>query len=123
MKGIKKRRKKNILNSRVLLLVLLIIAIFFANGAYKMYKRSKDTRNYLSSMSQRFEQLESRYKNTKEDLEYIESDTGKEKEIREKFNLAKEGENAIVIIDEDPVEIQTPEKKNIWQKIVNWVSY
>jgi hypothetical protein len=48
------------------------------------------------------------------------SNTGKEQEIRSRFNYAKEGEKAIFIIQNEEVEVTVPAKKNFWQKTINF---
>jgi hypothetical protein len=118
----RKKQKKEPLQMKIVLILVLIIALFLANASFNMYKRSSDTKEYLSAIEKEYVSLDSQYKAVVKDLEYIQSETGLEREIRSKFDLAREGEVSIVIIEEELPEIQEPKKRNLWEKIVNWVS-
>ena len=111
------------MESKFLFVICLVLAIILANAALKMYKRSNDAKVYLDATKNEFLSLEDQYNRAKEDLNYIKSDTGTEKEIRSKFDLAREGERAVLIIEEDLPEIQEPQRKSFWKKVFDWASF
>ena len=88
-----------------------------------MYQKSKSAKQYLNALEEEYSSLENQYESITDDLDSMESSTGIEKEIRAKFDYGKEGEKAIMIIEEKMPEIQEPKKKGIWQKIKNWATF
>jgi len=121
---INKRHKNtgNFWNSKIVLVLFVLLAIFLGNSALKMYSRSSETEKYYKAVDHEFVSLESRYESVTKDLEYIKSNTGLERELRSKFDLAKEGEKAILIIEEEIPPLPEARKRTIWERIVNWVS-
>ena len=111
------------MKSKILFILVLVLLIFLANAALNMYSKSKEAKSYLEATQQEFSNLEGQYNNAKEDLEYLNSGTGLERELRAKFDLAREGEKAVLIIEEDLPEIQEPEERTFWGKVKNWVSF
>ncbi len=120
--GNRKKKKGGILDIKIVAFILLLVVILISNAALKMYKRSKDTKEYLKAVEIQYLALEARYNASTEDLEYLKSETGMEREIRSKFDLAKEGEKAILIIEEEEIEIEEPVKRSFWGRLKNWVS-
>ena len=91
---------KGLLDSKIFLVVLIIAAFVFGKAAFFMNKQKMETKKMVASVSGEYEELNKRFSDAKNDLEYMNSSTGKEKEIREKFDLGKEGEKAIFIVEE-----------------------
>lgn len=88
-----------------------------------MYSKSQEAKRYLEATEKEYSGLQEQYESVTEDLNYLNSNTGLEREIRSKFDLAREGEKAILIIEEDLPEIQEPKPKTFWQKIKDWASF
>ena len=121
-----RRRKKKIgqyLGSKLLLIGIFAIMLFLANASFKMYSKSQEAKEYLEATEKEYTNLQEQYESVTDDLEYLNSGTGLEKEIRSKFDLAREGEKAILIIEEDLPEVKEPEPKSFWKKVVDWVSF
>lgn len=120
------RRVKKIgdyLSSVLVLIILLIIAFFIARGSVNMYKKSKETQSFYETMKQEYAKLENQYQSASNDLSYINTLTGFEKEVRERFDLSKEGEKAIFIIEEEVFIPPPPENKTFWEKTKDWLSF
>ena len=113
----KTKRTGGILRSKILFFILAILLLVIINASIKMFNKSRETKDYLKSVEKEYANLEEQYEKVESDLGYINSKTGIEKEIRSKFDFAKEGERAVLIIEEDlPPELPTAEK-NILDKI------
>jgi hypothetical protein len=118
-----KHKGRGLLDSKFILFILIILAVVLVKSAYQIFKKTNETKEYLNSLETNYATLENRYIEVKKDLEYANSKTGLEKEIRSKFDLSLQGERAIVIIDNDVPQIKPPEKKNFLQKIKDFVSF
>jgi cell division protein FtsB len=122
----RKRKKKKIqeyLSSKVILIILLALLFFLANAAWNMKTKSDSAQQYLDALEDEYKSLDSQYQEVTEELKVIRSGTGIEREIRSKFDLGREGERAIMIIEEEIPEIMEPKEENFWDKIKNWASF
>lgn len=110
---IKLRRIRGVLDSKIFLIIMIIIAFVFGKAAFFMNKQKNETQKMVANITSEFNVLNERYSNAQKDLEYMNSNTGKEKEIRERFDLGREGEKAIFIIEEKPAPVLPKEPGNI----------
>jgi cell division protein FtsB len=81
-------------------------------SAYEKYQKSKTIRD---QSEKEFVNLEQRRVTLENKVEILETDQGKEREIREKFGFVKEGEKVIVLIEEPKSTTSNSfEKKSLW---------
>jgi cell division protein FtsB len=124
MKTFKRKKKlKNILEYKTFLFLLVFGALILGNSAYNMYKRANDTQTYLNAKNEEYSGLEEQYNRAINELDYYNTETGIERELRAKFDLARDGERALFIINEEEEYVPKETEKSIWQKFVNWVSF
>lgn len=110
----KRKKARRIVYSWLTLFVLGIVSGIVLYGAVGMITKNQETKrnkvvalNQLAALEEREDQLESVIENLK-------TDQGIEKVIREKFSVVKEGEEFIVIIeDEKNDQNQDKNKKRI----------
>lgn len=100
----------------------IIVFIFYSTiGVYRKSRnnlaQNKEEENKLAALEKRNAELEN-------EIIRMESESGKEEEIRKKFNVAKQGEKILVIVDKKPkdVKIENTEKKSgilsrFWQSV------
>jgi hypothetical protein len=106
----RQKKIKGLFDSKFFMVFLLIMAFVFGKSAFYMYEQKSDTKKMVASVRGEFDGLDQRYKDAQGDLNFMNSNTGREKEIREKFDLGREGEKAIFIVDEK-MSTSTEEKK------------
>lgn len=80
----------------VLLLVLIAIAL---RGVWGVYKKSQESRELKVEAEATLNDLKSREKELRGDIASLKSDRGVEAELRERYDLAREGESVVVIVD------------------------
>lgn len=117
-----KRKLKKILYSKLTLIILGIIVIWFSFAAWNMYKKERDTRLKRVEQKEILNELKTRKMSLSEEIERLNTEYGIEQEVRSKFEVGKEGEEMIVIVDnfeEKDINIKDA-KKTFWQKIFNW---
>lgn len=102
---------------------MLFLSFVLVKAAFNMHSKSKAAENYFLSTKKEYENLEYQYENVSKDLDFFKSDTGQEKEIRSRFDLGREGEKAILIIEENLPPTQEPVKKSFWKKVKDWASF
>lgn len=106
---------------RLLAVGLLILVAIALRGAWGVYKKSQESRELKIEAEATLSDLESREKELRADISALKSDRGVEAELRERYDLAKEGENVVVIVD-PPAPPPEP-KPNAFQRFKSWFSW
>jgi cell division protein FtsB len=89
------------------IILMLVISLFIANGAWNMYQKSKTSLNNKEATEQELSELQQRKDSLSEDINNLSTDRGIEEEIRERFMVAKEGENVVVVTNPKKEEVHT----------------
>lgn len=114
-----KRRFINALkHSPASYVVLVLLATLFVYSAVGAYKKSRLADNRMSASVGELAKLEEQKARLTTELENSKTDFGREKALREKFNVVKEGEQVIMIVDkqEEITPAESP-KTGFWAKI------
>ena len=116
-----KRKVRRILSSPLVLLPLAVLLVFLVRGTWNIYLKNRDSCAELQLAEERLARLEERHKTLSAGIERLGTDSGIEGEIRERFQMAKDAEQAIVIVDapSKPKQLPLPEESFL-QKIWNF---
>ncbi len=88
------------LTSRVAFFVLLMVTIFLIRGAWGVYQKQVQSSADLLRVKESLGEAQKREIELTQAIEHLQTSEGVEREIREKFNVARSGENVIMIVDE-----------------------
>lgn len=117
-----KRFVKKVIYSKITLVILAILLLVVVRGVWGVYNDAKITEENEFIAQQELQELEERKQRIGAEIEELNSASGVEKEIRNKFSVVKEGEEMIMILDEkNPNHGSDLEKDSFWSKIVNWL--
>lgn len=96
-------RKRHVrrLRSMLIAIILVVVIIFLSRSVFSLYKKNKITRETLGQSNGELDSLEERKFALEKELENLSTDRGVESVVRGKFNVAKEGERVITIIEDD----------------------
>lgn len=97
----RKTHKKHWTKNPYLQLGTLIILIFSARAAYGVYKNKNESERAAYNKQNELAQLEERQTFLTSELKKFSTTDGKESELREKFGVAKPGENVAIIVQAD----------------------
>ena len=113
-----KRKIKAILFSRVTLILLLIPIVFLGLSVFDLFQKEREVSKRRIEREGELHRLHERAAVLEANVEMLESDRGIEAEIRDRYDVAKEGETVVVIIEhEERVVVPVPEeeeKKDPW---------
>ena len=114
---------RNILQSRPVLILLGLVFLFSLWGLIGFVGKLGATRENRKVAENRVEELKQEQERLSADIAKLETDSGVEESIRTKFGLAKEGENVIVVVeDQNPPEVdQEQSKGGFWSFFTNWL--
>lgn len=107
--------------SKIAVLILLIITIFLVRGAYSVLKKERESSKNVESVEQRLELAREKHDELDDSIDLLKTESGIEREIRNKFSVTKGEEEVAVIIDQEgQTEVSNTEKKGFWGKAVSW---
>lgn len=113
------------LYARVIVSVLLAVSVVCFIWAYNAYSKYRESRQYAKEVREELATVLQREEELRAKIAYLETEEGVEAEIRNRFNVAKEGEEVIVIVDnEENNQMPIPEEKNffeqMWDGFLGW---
>lgn len=119
----KKTWWQKILHSRLMLALLIILTVMVSLAVYDRYviEREMADRRYIKEKE--LTNLQSRKFDLEKKVNYLEGEQGMEHEIRRHFDVAKEGEQVVVLTGEKPTSTDTkpkptePEPSRKWWQI------
>src|SRR3989344_7111843 len=122
-----KRKFKKIIHSGWLQIFLGIVLLALVFSAVKVYKKSRISVQKFQEIKEERAGLEKRNAELAAEVARLESESGREGEIRKRFDVAKRGEKIIVIVDKnsEDVKINGAENKGgffsrTWQWVESW---
>ncbi len=120
-----RRKIKQWLYSWSFLAVLFISSTFIAHGVWGVYQKERQTRINKNQQLTYLEGLKVRQEALEEEITGLNTERGIEEEIRQKFEVAKEGENVIVIVESPVNRLLVDIKKNesIFKKLLGAVLF
>lgn len=92
------------------LLLVCIITVYLGFNIKDAWSKYVEGKRRLDVASENYQTLQNQYKELQELKEYEQSSTGYEAQVREKFDLVKPDEQAILLIHEDVPQIVEEEK-------------
>ncbi|MEZ4104161.1 MAG: septum formation initiator family protein [Candidatus Paceibacterota bacterium] len=98
-----KRKLRSVFNSRITQVVLIILILFMSWSAYGRFLVAKEMSEKRVILEKEITKLEERQKSLSEEVEYISSERGMEAEIRRQFDVARKGEQVVVIMEDEDV--------------------
>lgn len=108
-----KRKIRNVLYSKPVVASILIIAGFASFSAYDRYTIAREMEVRLEERAEERDKLKERAKTLEARVQYLSDERGIEEELRNRFDVAKEGERVVVFVDNVS---ETPENRLETQK-------
>jgi cell division protein FtsB len=86
-----------------------------------MYTKQRETAEKRQQLAQSLAELKQREASLESEIDRLRTQRGVEKEIRERFNVAREGERVMVIVNESDADKQQSEagESSFWGSIRN----
>ena len=122
-----KRKFKKIVYSGWLQIFLGIVLLALVFPAIKVYKKSRLSVKKFQEIKEEMAGLEKRNAELAAEAARLESESGREGEIRKRFDVAKPGEKIIVIVDKNSEEVKINGAENkggffsrTWRWMKSW---
>lgn len=99
---------KKILLIRFFLLITFIAVIFMSLSVFERFRIEREMNERRDVAEADYEALLLRKDDLGEKVDYLSKESSIESEIRKHFDVAKEGEQVVIILDDDPGSVITP---------------
>jgi len=121
-------RKKNwwqrVTASPIAVVVLLGLSVTFAFAVHDRYVVERDMAERRAKTEAELERENNRLNELQKKVEKLNTEQGIESEIRKNFDVAREGETVVVLVEEDPSMVEplspSPSKSSIWQRFLDF---
>ncbi len=98
-----KRKIKNWYGSRVTQGIVLFLALLVIFSAINRYLIAVDMAERRATVEAEIHSLESRRQSLETEVQYLSNERGIEAEMRRQFDVAREGEQVVIILEDEPV--------------------
>ncbi len=125
-----KRKIQRVLFSKPVIGLIFLIAVLLSFSVYDRYVVSKEMQAKLDARYAELKALELRAETLDTKVRYLEDERGVEEELRNRFDVAKEGEQVIILLDErsekvvdvpqDILEVSNEDKNSFWSIFKFW---
>jgi hypothetical protein len=123
-----KRKLRSIVFSRAMAIGMCIIALLLFISAYNRYNAEIITRERREDRQVELMRVRDRATLLESNVTRIESERGKEDAIREQFDVAKTGEEVVIVVDKDaearetnqPEILPLPPQKSLFERLFFW---
>jgi ABC-type dipeptide/oligopeptide/nickel transport system permease component len=103
---IQESKKKNNNQSRILMIfILMAIVVILIFAVKNIIPKNEITKQKAQAVQEELLGLQQSHATLENDLKYINTTFGQEALLREKYGVGKEGEEVIVIYDEESYEV------------------
>ncbi len=112
-----KRRLRAAFESRITWTILLVLATLMLVSTYNRYQIARDMAERRLEVESEMTRLLERKAELEADVEYLSNERGIEAEMRRQFDVAREGEQVVIIVEDEstvqPLEAatSTPEER------------
>ena len=119
-----KRKLKTVINSPYTQGLIVLLALFIGWSAYIRYDIAMEMRERRIVAEQEAAALEARRVQLEERVEYLSNERGIEAEMRRQFDVALEGEQVVVIVDEEAEEnVVQPLSTSTEESSIPWYQF
>ncbi len=95
---------RSYLRTPLALIILVIVCLFLARIVYERYSISRDMAARTVAEEIELESLIERKEQLEEKVEYLSNERGIEAEMRRNFDVARAGEQVVIILDKESEE-------------------
>ena len=95
-----KRKIRSFLYSKWVVFSILGVSLLFGTAVYDRYTVAEEMKAKLETKKKELAELEHRAQALESKVRYLEGERGIEEELRNRFDVVKEGEQVVILLDE-----------------------
>jgi cell division protein FtsB len=114
-----KGRWRNIMQSKIVLILLGIVILIFAWNVLSFWNKMRETEKNKEIVEEKIALLKQQKENYSSEIENLKTDKGKEKFFRESLGLAKDGEGLIIVVEDKNPPVAPASSSGFWSFLKN----
>lgn len=121
-----RQKLRRILYSKVTLFTLAVLVFFVGRGAWNTHEKAQIARSERNIAERALLDLEARSSELQASLIRLKSERGIEEEVRQKYTVARPGEEVVIVVDDSAKKGENSEtvaEKGLWQSFVSIFSF
>ncbi|HEU5114497.1 MAG TPA: septum formation initiator family protein [Candidatus Paceibacterota bacterium] len=120
-----RRRIKRFLHSRYAIAVLAIVVLVLVRGVWNVYGKYEKSKEIADRMQSDLSSLQSRESSLSKQIDALSTPEGKEREIRDRFGVVKDGEKMVILVDDSTTSTQTAAAANtgFWSRFLGFFGF
>lgn len=118
-----KRRMRRFFFSRVLTIVLFVVCIFLAHAAWAAYQKASFAQEHKDEAQAEQQKLQARADILHDDIAELSTDRGLESALRSRFDVGREGEQLVVLVDPVSAPVALPPEPTLLQRMRGWFGW
>ncbi len=122
-----RRYRRHILQSPFLAVFLLVITLLLTKSVYSIYKKNQVANINRMESQRKLDLLVEKEKRLQAEIAKLKTTRGIEEELRSKFQVTKEGEEVLVVVDDpaviDNLDQVSVEGAGLWSKFIKIFEY
>jgi cell division protein FtsB len=103
-----KRKIRSLVYSKVSIGAILLVTIVLSFSVFERFSIERDMAEKRDVRKEELEQLKQRAGSLEAKVKHLQDDRGIEEEIRGRFDVAKEGERVVIILEDEKTASRTP---------------
>ncbi len=121
MADFNRKNTYNFWHSPIILFVLFCLLVLFAYNMIGLIGKERETSKKKDLILAQIDTLRAREKSITSDINKLKTDQGIEETIREKYQVAKEGEKMVTIVEEDRGNMVAEEESTKDHSFWGWI--
>lgn len=112
-----RKKFRQILYSKASIVILFVVFVLIAHGAWKVHEKASIAAAESGEAKLTLQEIQDRSKELEASLVRLKTERGIEEEVRQKFTVARPGEEIVVVVDENAKKGkngETPAEKSFW---------
>lgn len=107
-----KKDSRRIWHSPLMLFVLLTVLLIFMYNMIGLLEKARETSQKREMVLSQMNSITERQQIEEKNIAKLQTDSGIEETLRDKYHLVKEGEQMVVIVDQDADKLNKKEEKS-----------
>ena len=99
-----KRKIRSLIYSKVSIGLIVVLAILLSISVFERFSVEREMKEKRAIQEEKLDALKDRAALLEEKVEHLENSRGIEEELRNRFDVAKEGEQVVIILDDNDDE-------------------
>lgn len=100
--------------------ILFLILVFFCYKIIDLISIKRETSYKKNLVLEQIDELKERESLLSENISKLKTEEGREEVIRDKYQVAKEGEKMVIIVDQENKDISIPKEEKVRHGFFEW---